>query len=113
LGAGIGGAAGGWCYGQFGASAVFLMCALMALSWLLLSLSMKQPRYWANLLISLSNLTEQQSDAFAIELLKITGIEEVTLRYEDAVAYLKVDNKILDSELLQSLITKHTQPSSQ
>jgi hypothetical protein len=65
------------------------------------------------LLISLSNLTEQQSDAFAIELLKITGIEEVTLRYEDAVAYLKVDNKILDSELLQSLITKHTQPSSQ
>lgn len=112
LGAGIGGAAGGWCYGQFGAPAVFLMCALAALSWLLLSLSMKPPRYWANLLISITDFTEQQADQFATELLKIAGIEEVTLRHEDGVAYLKVDNQYLDSAQLQSLIIKHTQQSA-
>ncbi len=112
LGAGVGGAAGGWCYGQYGAPAVFLFCAALALSWLLLSFSMKPPRYWANLLISLTNLNEQQADQFATELLKITGIEEVTLRYEDGVAYLKVDNKILNSEQLQNLINQHTQSNN-
>ncbi|CAG7857874.1 partial Inner membrane transport protein YajR, partial [biofilm metagenome] len=35
LGSGIGGSIGGWCYGHYGASAVFLLCAVMALTWLL------------------------------------------------------------------------------
>jgi len=34
------------------------------------------------------------------------------LRYEDGVAYLKVDNQYLDSAQLQSLIIKHTQQSA-
>ncbi len=61
LGAGIGGGVGGWCYGEFGAAGVFLFCAAAALSWLLLSLSMQPPRYWANLLISMEKLNEQRS----------------------------------------------------
>jgi len=64
------------------------------------------------LLISITDVTEQQADQFATELLKIAGIEEVTLRHEDGVAYLKVDNQHLDSAQLQSLIIKHTQQSA-
>jgi predicted MFS family arabinose efflux permease len=109
LGAGIGGSLGGWCYGQYGASAVFLMCALAAFSWLLLSFSMKPPRYWANLLISLQNLTEQKADEFSAEMLKLNGIEDVTLHFQEAVAYLKVDNQQLDKTELQKLITKYNQ----
>ena len=107
LGAGIGGGVGGWCYGHFGAAGVFLFCAAAALSWLLMSLSMKPPRYWANLLISLENLSEQDANEFVAGMLKIIGVEEVTLRYDEAVAYLKVDNQQLDRNQLQYLITQY------
>lgn len=109
LGAGIGGSLGGWCYGQYGAPAVFLLCALVALSWLLLSFSMKPPRYWANLLISLQSVTEQGADEFTLEMLKLKGVEDITLHYDEGVAYLKVDNQQLDRQELQLLITKYTQ----
>lgn len=108
LGAGIGGAVGGWCYGAFGAGAVFLLAAAAAGSWLLLSFSMKPPRYWANLLISLERLSEQEANEFMAEMVKIIGVEEVTLHYEEAVAYLKVDNQKLDRDNLQYLISSYS-----
>jgi hypothetical protein len=107
LGAGIGGGVGGWCYGAYGASGVFIFCAAIAGSWLLLSFSMKPPRYWANLLISLEQLTAQESDAFATEILTLNGVEEVTLHIDEAVAYLKVDNQVLNKEQLQGVITQY------
>ncbi|MGZ8163029.1 MAG: MFS transporter [Methylobacter sp.] len=107
MGAGIGGGVGGWCYGEFGASGVFLFCAAAGFSWFLVSLSMKPPKYWANLLISLEKLNEQDANEFVAEMLKVIGVEEITLRYEDAVAYLKVDNQQLDKDRLQSLITHY------
>ncbi|WP_411728440.1 MFS transporter [Methyloglobulus sp.] len=109
LGAGIGGSLGGWCYGQYGAPAVFLLCALAALSWSLLSFGMMPPRYWTNLLISLQSFTDQRADEFASEMLKLPGVEDVTLHYQEGVAYLKVDNQQLDRHELQQLITKYTQ----
>lgn len=109
LGAGIGGSLGGWCYGQYGAPAVFQLCALAALSWLLLSFGMMPPRYWTNLLISLQSFTGQRADEFASEMLKLPGVEDVTLHYQEGVAYLKVDNQQLDRHELQQLITKYTQ----
>ncbi|MFZ2171888.1 MAG: MFS transporter [Methylococcaceae bacterium] len=107
LGAGIGGGIGGWCYGEFGAAGVFLFCAVAALSWFLMSLSMKPPRYWANLLISLENLSEQDANEFVSKMLNLIGVEEITLRYDEAVAYLKVDNQQLDKDRLQTLITQY------
>ncbi|MDD5577678.1 MAG: MFS transporter [Methylobacter sp.] len=107
MGAGIGGGVGGWCYGEFGASGVFLFCAAAGFSWLVVSLGMRPPKYWANLLISLEKLNEQDANEFVAEMLKIIGVEEITLHYEDAVAYLKVDNQQLDKDRLQSLITRY------
>ena len=106
LGAGLGGAVGGWCFGRFGAGAVFLLCAVAALTWLIASLSMKPPRYWANLLISLESLNAKAANDLAAEMLNINGIEDVTLHMEEAVVYLKVDNQKLDRNQLQKLITK-------
>jgi predicted MFS family arabinose efflux permease len=107
LGAGIGGGVGGWCYGAYGAAGVFLFCALAATTWLILSLSMKPPRYWANLLISLEKISEQKANDFVAEMLKIKGVEEITLHYDEGVAYLKVDNQQLNRDQLQSLITEY------
>lgn len=107
MGAGIGGAVGGWCYGHYGAGAVFLFCAAAGLSWLLVSISMKPPRYAANLLISLEKISEHNADEFAGKLLKVIGVEEVTVHHEEAVAYLKVDNQKLDRNQLQNLLNQY------
>lgn len=103
----IGGLVGGWFKGVYGETAVFLFCALAALSWLLISLSMKPPRYVANLLISLTHLTQTNEDQLTTELLDIEGVEEVTLNFVDEVAFLKVDNQRLEKERLQALITHY------
>ena len=108
LGAGLGGSLGGWCYGHYGVQAVFLFCAMFALSWWLLSLSMSPPKYWANLLISLQSVNPQKSQAFAAEMLNITGVEDVILHDEDRVAYLKVDNQQLDKAVLQRVVASYT-----
>ncbi len=108
LGAGIGGSLGGWSYGHYGARGVFLLCAMAAFSWFLLSITMKPPRYWANLLISLQSITEQRAEEFVVQMLKVKGIEDVTLHYQEGVAYLKVDNQQLDRHELQLLITQYT-----
>ncbi len=107
LGAGLGGGIGGWCYGQFGAAGVFVFCALAGSTWFFLSLSMNPPRYWANLLISLDKTSQEVADNFVSEILKINGVEEVTLRFEEGVAYLKVDNQQLNRDQLQGIIQKY------
>jgi len=107
LGLFLGGLVGGWFNGQFGVTAVFLFCAAAAFSWLLVSFWMKPPRYVANLLIALEKLSEQEANTFVAEMLKINGVEEITLHYEEALVYLKVDNQRLDKDQLQGLITQY------
>ncbi|MBK8814300.1 MAG: MFS transporter [Methylococcaceae bacterium] len=109
LGAGIGGSLGGWCYGHFGPPSVFLFCAVLAFSWLLLSLSMAPPKHWTNLLISLQAVGSQKLDEFATALVKIAGVEDVILHDLEGVAYLKVDNQQLDRPALQQLINQYTE----
>ncbi|TRW89539.1 MFS transporter [Candidatus Methylobacter oryzae] len=103
----MGGVVGGWFNGKFGVTAVFLFCSAAAFSWLVVSLWMKPPRYVANLLISLEQLSEQGANEFVAEMLKISGVENVTLHYEEALVYLKVDNQKLDKDQLQGLITQY------
>lgn len=103
----MGGLVGGWFNGEFGVTAVFLFCAAAAFSWLVVSLWMKPPRYVANLLISLEKLSEQGANEFIAEMFKISGVEEITLHYEEALVYLKVDNQKLDKDQLQRLITQY------
>lgn len=104
MGAFIGGLVGGWCYGQWGASSVFIFCALAVSTWLLVAFSMNTPRYLANLLVSLGQVSQAQAEECAKQMLKIAGIEEVKLHYKESEAYLKVDNEILDREQLQKLL---------
>ncbi len=108
LGAFIGGAVGGWSYGVWGAQAVFLFCTLAALSWFWVSLYMKPPRYFANLLIPLETLNAHQAEQFANAMLGVIGVKEVILHLDDAIAYLKVDNQQLDKDQLQSVINQNT-----
>ena len=104
MGAFIGGATGGLIYGALGAEFVFLFAATIASTWAIVAIFMNQPKYLANMLLSLEDISDENSTKFATKLLEITGIEEVKLHHEEGVAYLKVDNKILHKENLQSLL---------
>ncbi len=104
FGAFIGGAAGGWIYGEFGIAWVFLFCASLAVFWLLIASFMATPKYLANLLISLETVQENQSEAFVAELTRIEGVDSVILHFEENVAYLKVDNTHLDKLQLQNCL---------
>lgn len=106
MGAFIGGAVGGWLYGEMGVETVFLLSAIAAGSWVIVALFMNPPKYLANMLISLDNITTDQGEQFVVDLLDIVGIEEVKLHFEESVAYLKVDNKILQKDDLQALLNK-------
>lgn len=100
LGAFLGGAAGGWLYGEWGPAAVFVFSAAIAASWVLIASFMSTPRYWANLLLSLQNVNVEQGEEFSRQLLAITGIEEVRLHFEEQAAYLKIDSQQLDKDAL-------------
>ncbi len=104
MGAFVGGVSGGWLYGAFGAEMVFLFCAVATSTWVIVALFMNPPKYLANMLISLDKITEEKGADFVAELLDISGVEEVKLHFEESVAYLKVDNKILQKDDLQQLL---------
>jgi len=104
MGAFVGGVSGGWLYGELGAEMVFLLCAVATSTWVIVALFMKSPKYLANLLISLDEITEEKGSEFVAELLNIVGVEDVNLHFEESVAYLKVDNKTLQKEDLQQLL---------
>ena len=104
IGAFLGGAAGGWLYGEFGATAVFGFSAAIAASWILVAFFMSPPRYWANLLLSLERVKPEQGDAFSSGLLAINGIEEVRLHFEENAAYLKIDSQLLNKDDLNHFL---------
>lgn len=104
IGAFLGGAAGGWLYGESGPTAVFLFSAGIAASWMIIALFMSPPRYWANLLLSLKSVKPEQGAEFSRQLLAIAGVEEVRLHFEENAAYLKVDNQRLNKDDLQYFI---------
>lgn len=109
IGAFLGGALGGWMYGQFGIASVFALSVAIASSWVLVALSMSTPRYLANMLIALDEVAPETADRFTMDLLSITGIAEVRLHFEENAAYLKVDNTLLNRNELQAFLNAWTQ----
>ena len=104
LGAFLGGASGGWLYGEMGAIAVFSFSVAVAFSWLLLASFMSPPRYVANLLLSLQGVKPAQASLFSQQLLAIKGVEEVRMHLDEQAAYLKVDNQQLDKQQLSQFL---------
>ena len=106
MGAFIGGTAGGWVYGEWGAQYVFLFCACAAATWLIVALFMNPPQYLANLLISTEDIAADNLDKFIAAIVALDGVANATLQQSEQVVYFKVDNAQLDKDKFQHLITK-------
>jgi MFS family permease len=104
LGIFIGGVAGGWVHQTTGAGSVFACSAGLALLWLLVAATMKQPSYLTTRLLRIKEGRAVDAQKLAAMLRQVPGVAEAVVIAEEAVAYLKVDSRTFDADMAQSLV---------
>lgn len=101
MGAFIGGVTGGWAYGVWDSTGVFLFNAALLLVWLLVAATMRQPRYLVSELLRVGTQTAESAVALEKKLMELAGVVEVSICTEEGVAYMKVDKQQVDMAALQ------------
>jgi MFS family permease len=101
LGIFVGGAAGGWVQQNAGATAIFLWAGALALLWLLLAATMRQPSYLVTRLLRIGHTVDARQLSATLQ--RLPGVAEVVVVAEEQLAYLKVDSKVFDGETARSL----------
>jgi MFS family permease len=102
LGAFAGGLGGGWALQNYGASGVFACCALVALIWWLVCLTMRAPPELANLVVRLPAKASLQ-ESWVSRLRDAPGVADLLLLAEEDTVYLKVDETQFDRTILAEL----------
>ncbi len=103
LGVFAGGALSGWASGAFGASAVFVICLVFALAWLLVTLLAPALKLYDSKLLHLGKRDAGELEATAVRLGQVRGVLEVSLVLDEGVAYLKVDPDNYDADSVEAL----------
>ncbi len=104
FGAFLGGAAGGWCYGQFGVQGVFFAAGSLALIWFLIALGMKMPAMRSSVMFHVDSHVDASS--LELEILKQPGVFEVKVVPEENAAFLRVDKKVFSDHDLDRLLKR-------
>lgn len=103
LGVAIGGSLGGWIDGLFDSQTVFLMGALLAMVWLLVSSTMTEPPYVASLRIELPE-DVANDESLKQRLLAQTGVSDVNIIAQERSAYVKIDSKLTNRFEIEQLV---------
>ncbi|GGD08112.1 MFS transporter [Franconibacter daqui] len=103
LGVAIGGSLGGWIDGLFDSQTVFLIGALLATFWLLVSSTMKEPPYVSSLRIALPEGIEIGS-ALQRRLLEKEGVSEAVIVPQERTAYVKIDSKVTNRFEIEQVV---------
>jgi MFS family permease len=104
LGAFVGGILGGIIASRYGEQAIFLVMAIVSFIWLLLSFGMQPLKKSKSFSFTTNISCENEAKKIADQLITMPGVIEATLVHTDAVAYLKVDDKIVDLTAVKSLL---------
>lgn len=103
-GAALGGLIGGAVFGAWGLGGVFLCCALLAVSWWAIGVTMNEPPYVTSYRLPLS-LALAGDKTLPRRILAVAGVTEALVVVEEAAAYLKVDTQVLDREALDRVVS--------
>ena len=95
LGAAVGGILGGWLLEKGGFSTVFVGCALLALLWLGVAITMREPDYVTSLQFLLKAKSNKNS-LWLKELMSLEGVKTAVV--VDRLLYVKVDRKQWDEQ---------------
>lgn len=104
LGIFVGGSLGGIIFGYYGINGVFLFCSAIALLWLVIASTMKQPPYLSTLIFKATHNDTEIHE----ELNNIPGILEVSYSPTEKLIYTKVDKKIISENELRKRIEEVT-----
>jgi len=110
LGAFVGGLVGGFVASRYGENSIFLVMAVASLIWLILSFGMKKLKKSKSFSFATTIESEEKAEEVAELLINMPGVIEATLMRDDvseqneAVAYLKVDDKIVDLSAVKALL---------
>lgn len=113
LGAFVGGIVGGLIMSEYGEQTIFLVMAIASLAWLVLSFGMTKLKKSKSFSFVTNISCEEKADAIAELLINMPGVIEATLVHDDmengadknvAVAYLKVDEKVVDLLAIKALL---------
>lgn len=104
FGAFTGGVLGGAIASRYGEQTIFLVMALMSSIWLIVALSMKPLKKSKSFSFKMNLINEKQTDEVAEQLINMPGVIEATIVLHEAVAYLKVDEKVADLVGIKALL---------
>ena len=114
LGAFSGGMLGGFVASRYGEQNIFLVMAFMGLLWLVLSFGMQKLKKSKNFSLTTNINSEKRAAEVSELLIHMPGILEVTLVQDDVksqkteksltIAYLKVDEKLVDLLAVKALL---------
>lgn len=105
LGAFIGGTSGGYIYGHYGTSAVFVYCSVLAVIWAVIAITMRQPQFLQSYMVTLKeDIDERGAKELLKRLLTIQGVKEAVVIVDEQAAYLKIDKKEFDQTALQQIL---------
>ncbi len=100
LGAFAGGLMGGYLYQSWGGDSVLVASAFLVVVWLLLAITMKNPRYVSTYLLNIGKIDPAQAQHMVSRLVSVQGVAEATVEPEEGIAYLKVELHALDEARL-------------
>lgn len=98
LGTFLGGIAGGYAHGVWGAQGALWVALLAVAVWFCFAVFMSRPKHLSTYLLNIG----QDNDLSEQDLLAVTGVAEAAIIAEEGVAYLKVEKHILDEQKLLS-----------
>jgi MFS family permease len=107
MGAFVGGVVGGAVATHYGEKTIFVVMAAICLLWFVISLGMKALKKSKSFSFATSIECEEEAEKIADKLIVMPGVVEATLVREDAVAYLKLDDKIADIQAIKALLNPH------
>lgn len=103
IGVAIGGILGGLVYARGGAEAVFTGCAVLAVMWFVISLTMREPPYVSSLRIVLPP-TLAADAALAQQLRQQAGVSDAILVADEHTAYIKIDSLVTSRAAIEQFL---------
>ena len=93
LGAFVGGAGAGWLYGHVGSTGLYTVMAALCIGWAGLLAGITPPRRMTTHRRALSDHERAHTADVMQKLSALPGVEEVVIKVDEGVAYLKVDKE--------------------
>ena len=103
LGIFFGGLLGGLVAGHFGAAMVWWLGAAIAMLWVMVNWLAPEFELLSSLVLNLEAQSEVQRQALVDRISQVRGVKEVTILQGEPLAYLKVNDKDLDTDALYQL----------